>query len=412
MRSRQQITELFSTFLQFEADHFDRWVTDARLWRRMQQLQQREGQQREGQQRERQQLQTAEAPTSERFWVMYWHNLWQTQPQPADLHLTAYLQEACYWAAQQTVRKFADLQYRLSDCFQIAIAEVNTVLKGFNPERGASLKTYANMAFNSVLRDALRQRQIVDLCSNWTLLRRISKKRLLEALKFGGLSDAIPQYQLAWVCFKTVYVPPTAAERLPKLDTAFWEKVADLYNVERQQLLTPGTAIDAATLERWLSQTAGWVRSYLYPAVGSLNTPKFGEDTTEVQDMLAADGADSLLSELVAEEETADRANQQAQLNQALSDAIANLDRQSQDILRLYYQQGLTQQQIMGELALSQASVSRRLSKARENLLTATVQWSQSLNIAVNPALIKEMSTAIDEWLNLRYQPTGAASST
>jgi RNA polymerase sigma factor (sigma-70 family) len=395
MRARQQITELFSTFLQFDADHFDRWVTDARLRRRMQQC-----------------LQTAEAPASERFWVIYWHKRWQEQHQPADLHLAAYLQEACYWAAQQTVRKFADLQYRLSDCFQIAIADVSTVLKGFNPDRGASLKTYASMAFSSTLRDALRQRQVVDLCSNWTLLRRVSKKRLLEALKAGGLSEnGMPHYQLAWTCFKTLYLPTTPTERLPKLDSGFWENVAQLYNTERQQLLSPGNARDADTLERWLSQTANWVRSYLYPTVRSLNTPKFGEDTTEVQDMLAAEGADSLLSELVAKEEVADRSNQQAQLNQALSNAIAKLDSQSQEILRLYYQQGLTQQQIMRELALSQASVSRRLSKARENLLAATVQWSQSLNITVNPALIKEMSTALDEWLGLRYQPTGADPS-
>lgn len=395
MRPRQQITELFSTFLQFEADHFDRWITDARLRRRMQQLQ------------------AAEAFSAERFWVVYWHKRWQEQPQPADLHLAAYLQESCYWAAQQTVRKFADLQYRLSDCFQIAIAEVNTILKGFNTERGASLKTYASMAFGSVLRDALRQRQIVDLCSNWTLLRRVSKKRLLEALKSGGVTEStMPQYHLAWVCFKTLYVPATPAERFPKLDSTFWERAADLYNTERQQLIPPGNATNAATLERWLTQTADWIRGYLYPAVGSLNTPKFGEDTTEVQDTLAAEGGDSLLSQLVAEEEISERTNQQTQLNQALSDAITKLDSQSQQILRLYYQQGMTQQQIMRELALSQASVSRRLSKARENLLGATVQWSQSLNIVVNPALIKEMSTALDEWLNLRYQPSGAAPST
>lgn len=399
MRPRQQITELFSTFLQFEADYFDRWITDARLRRRMQQLMQ--------------QPQTAEAPTSERFWVMYWHKRWQEQHQPANLHLAAYLQESCYWAAQQTVRKFADLQYRLSDCFQIAIAEANTVLKGFNAERGASLKTYASMAFSSVLRDALRQRQIVDLCSNWTLLRRVSKKRLLEALKFGGVSEsAMPQYHLAWVCFKALYVPVTPAERLPKPDSAFWERVAELYNRERQQLVTPGNATSAVKIEHWLTQTAGWVRAYLYPAIGSLNTPKFGEDTTEVQDTLAAEESDSLLNQLVAAEEISERTNQQAQLNRALSNAITKLDSQSQEILRLYYQQGLTQQQIMRELALSQASVSRRLSKARENLLGATVQWSQSLNIVVNPALIKEMSTALDEWLNLRYQPSGAAPST
>ncbi|MBF2047774.1 MAG: sigma-70 family RNA polymerase sigma factor [Leptolyngbya sp. IPPAS B-1204] len=413
MRPRQQITELFSTFLQFEADRFDRWVADARLRRRMQQLEQ-----------------TKQVPTSEQFWALYWYKHWQVanlgrngasqvgmqagDPQPqAGLHLSAYLQESCYWAAQQTVRKFTDLHYRLPDCFQIAVAEVPAVLKGYNPERGASLKTYAGIAFSSVLRDALRQRQVVDLSTGWSLLRRTSKKRLLEALHQAGLAETtIAPYRLAWLCFNQLYVPAAPGERLPKPDPAFWEAVAQLYNQERHQLVPPGPAVQAATIERWLTQMANWVRSYLYPAVGSLNTPKFSEEATEVQDTLADPTSDSLLTELIEAEESDDRSHQQAKLNQTLTTALSQLDSQSQDILRLYYQQGKTQQQIMQEMAISQASVSRRLSKAREKLLTALVQWGQSLNIAPTPTLIKDMSTALDEWLNARYQMNGTAPST
>lgn len=417
MRPRQQLIELFSTFLQFDADRFDRWVTDARLRRRMQQL--------EG---------MVEASPSEKFWALYWHSHWretadhanrqtnpaQTNPaqtNPAqtnqsDLHLAAYLQEPCYWAAHQTVHKFNDPHYRLSDCFQIAIADVNTVLKGFNPERGASLKTYAGMAFSSLLRDALRQRQVVDLCTDWSLLRRVSKKRLLEVLHHAGLSErTLAEYRLGWVCFQALYVPTAPTGKLPKPDSAFWDAVAERYNAERQTQLFTAAAQTGKTLERWLSQTAQWLRSYLYPAVGSLNTPKFGEDTVEVQDSLTDPLSDSLLDDLMAEEAANDRTKQQTQLNQALTEALTKLDQQSQAILRLYYQQGMTQQQIMKEMAMSQASVSRRLSKARETLLAAIVRWGQSLNIVPTPTLIKDMSTALDEWLNARYQTNGAVPS-
>lgn len=403
MRPRQQIIELFSTFLQFEADRFDRWVTDVRLQRQMQQY-----------------LQQASEPTSERFWLLYWYKHWQTAMEAvssaetrretrAELHLAAYLQEACYWAAYQTMRKFTDSQYRLSDCFQLAIAEVPAILKGFNPERGASLKTYAGMAFTSLLRDTLRQRQVIDLCTDWSLLRRVSKKRLLEALQAAGVSQTtMEQYRLAWTCFKTLYVPNAPNEKLTKPEPSFWESMAKLYNAERQsQLVTPGSAITAATLERWIMQMANWVRSYLYPAIGSLNTPQFGDDSTELQDTLGV--KDSLLNELIVQEEIDTRATQQAQLNQTLSTAITKLDPQAQNILQLYYQQGMTQQQIMREMAMSQASVSRRLSKSRETLLTAIVQWCQTMNILPTPALIKEMSTALDEWLNAYYQANGAA---
>ncbi|MFM7426446.1 MAG: sigma-70 family RNA polymerase sigma factor, partial [Elainella sp.] len=322
-------------------------------------------------------------------------------------------QEPCYWSAQQTSRRFTDLQYRLPDCFQIAIAEVATVLKGFNPERGASLKTYAGIAFASLLRDALRQRQVVDLSTDWALLRRVSKKRLLEALHQAGVAETLlPQYRLAWSCFQARYLPKAPGEKLPKPDAAFWETVAQLYRQE-----TPNAAVTAATLEKWLTQTGQWLRAYLYPPVGSLNAPKFtaasGEEVGEVQDSLTDSSAD-LLSNLVAEEDQTERSQQRQQLSQVLQQAITQLDPQSQEILRLYYQQGQTQQQIMAELALSQSSVSRRLSKTRETLLSAVVQWSQSVNIPTTPALIKTMSRALDEWLSAQYQtnpPLSGSSS-
>lgn len=392
MRPRQRLTELFSTFLQFESDQATRWAADPQLRRQMQQR-----------------LDQSATATSEQFWVLYWYRLWrQAAEQQAkrmnqpELHLTAYLQEPGYWAAHQMLRRFTDLQYHLPDCFQIAIAEVSGVLKGYDPERGASLKTYAGMAFTSTLRDALRQRQVVDLCTDWTLLRRISRKRLLESLHHAGLSgQAMMQYQVAWNCFRAQYVPPSPSEKLPQPDAAFWEAVVQSYRHHQPDLAEPG--LTAAGLEHRLTQMAGWVRAYLYPAVRSLNLPQFGNATTELQDYLPG-SEDSLLAELVQQEEATERSQQQTQLTQTLSQALSQLDPQAQTILRLYYQDGLTQQQIMKEMAMSQASVSRRLSKSREILLTALVQWGQSLNISPTPSLIKDMSVALDEWLTARYQ--------
>ncbi len=386
MRSRQDLTELFSTFMQFDAERFSAWAVDARLRRSMQNCLQR----------------FPEAPDLESFWVLYWYKVWQTPPSAlAGLHLAAYLQEPCYWAAQQLVKKFATVQYSLSDYFQMAIAEVNTVLQRFNPERGASLKTYAGMVFGSVLRDMLRQRQAVDLCTNWTLLRKISKKRLNEALQAAGLSDAaIAGYRLAWTCFKALYVPTSPTGSLPSADRHLWEAVAHLYNAERPK------AINAETVEQWLTRCAGWVRAYLYPSIASLNAPqlnqKSGQEGGEVQDQLTA-SSESLLTEMIAREEIQDRQTQRVQVQKVLLAAIDQLDTPSQELMRLYYSQGLTQQQIVQHLQMSQASVSRRLNKIREGLLTAVVQWSQKeLNIMPTPTLIKEMSAALEVWLSDR----------
>ena len=400
MRSRQDLTELFSTFVQFNAEYFSAWAIDGRLRRNMQTCLQR----------------FPEAPELESFWAHYWYKIWQTPPSTlALLHLTAYLQEPCYWAAQQIGKKFTTIQYSLPDYFQIAIAEVHTALQRFNPDRGASLKTYAGMVFASALRDTLRQRQAVDLCTNWTLLRKISKKRLNEALQAAGLSDAaIASYRLAWTCFKALYVPTSPTEPLPSPDQHLWEAVAQLYNAQLHSTERQNQAISAETLEKRLTQCAGWVRAYLYPAIASLNAPqlnqKSGQESGEVQDQLTA-SSESLLTEMIAQEEIQTRQTQQAQVQTVLFAALKQLDAPSQELIRLYYSQGLTQQQIVQHLQLSQATVSRRLNKVREALLTAVVQWSQPhLNIVPTPTLIKEMSAALEAWLSDRDPISGFAA--
>jgi RNA polymerase sigma factor (sigma-70 family) len=348
---------------------------------------------------------------SESFWALYWYQTWQTSSHHlAGQHLSAYLQEPCYWAAQQMVKKFTSVQYKLPDYFQSAIAEVNTVLKGFNPDRGASLKTYAGMVFPSLLRDMLRQRQEADLCTGWTLLRKVSKKRLVESLQNIGLSDeAIAQHRLAWSCFKAIYIQSTPTAPLPTPDTTLWVKVASLYNTERlEQLPSTRLTVSAETIEQWLTRCVNAIRAYLHPPIDSLNTPKPNQASGEIQDDLPAPFSESLLSEIIAQEEVRNRRTQQSQIYRVVMTAIENLSAESQQLMQLYYQEGLTQQQIAQQLQIGQAKVSRRLTKARESLLIALVQWNQAeLNNSPTPTLIKEMSTALEEWLRIRYGELG-----
>ena len=57
MRPRQGITEVFSTFLQFDADRFSTWVAEPRLRRSMQANLARQRQ----------------MDSREEFWVLYWY---------------------------------------------------------------------------------------------------------------------------------------------------------------------------------------------------------------------------------------------------------------------------------------------------------------------------------------------------
>lgn len=391
MRPRQGIIEVFSTFLQFDADRFSAWATEPRLRRSMQVNSAR----------------TVQIESREEFWVLYWYKLWQTQPHSlAQSHLAAYLQEVCYWAAHKTNASFSSTQYTLSDCFMMAIARLDKVLKGFNPQLGYSFKNYASVIFTSVLKDILRQHQEVDICTNWSLLRKISQKRLVESLQNVGLNtETIACYVLAWNCFKTLYVPnhPTGTRQLPKPDVSTWEAIAELYNKQRTGL--PSTPpCNAQTIEKWLSTCAKAARSYLYPTFVSINTPKPGQESGEFLDDLAEFNQEPFLNEIIAAEEQQSKVLQQDQLKAVLAEALAKLDSQAQKIMHLYYGQEFTQQQIAQELEIKQYTVSRRLTKSREILLTCLGNWSQqTVHISLTSEVLGYISIVLEEWLKVYY---------
>ncbi|XGV98371.1 MAG: sigma-70 family RNA polymerase sigma factor [Leptolyngbya sp. BL-A-14] len=388
MRARHTLTDLFSTFLHFEDDRANHWVTDSALRRHLLAC-----------------LKQPNAQTSESFWALYWHQSWQTHPERlAEGHLFAYLQESCYWAVQKTLPQIANPHYGLSDCFQMAIAEVPKILKACDPAINISLKAYASVAFGNAVRDRLRQQREINLSSDWGLLVRLSRKQLREALHHAGLSgDTIENYLQAWTCFNTTCPAKTPSTRkLQSPDRAVWEAIAQCYNADRsasQPDVTP------AMLEAWLIQCAKLARAYLYPVVASLNVPKSGWDAGEIQDELPDSSGESLLSTLEAQEEAESREAQRTQMQAVLLDAIAQLDAPLAQLIKLYYQQGLTQQQMAQQLELPQYTISRKLAKAREALLIALARWSQdTLHTLPTSTVVKAVSIYLEEWLQSHYQ--------
>ncbi|MBD2502033.1 sigma-70 family RNA polymerase sigma factor [Anabaena azotica] len=392
MQPRQSIIAIFSTFVQFDADRFSGWATESRLRRSIQTC-----------------LQHTPKETSEYFWALYWYKFWQL-PETQSLakqHLTAYLQEPCYWISQKTAASFVSTQYRLPDCFQVAIAQIDRVLKSFNPSQTSTLKNYASIIFGSVIRETLRQRQEIDICTDWGLLRKISQKRLHESLQNAVSLTEIPDYILAWNCFKTLYIPTKAANsrQLSRPDDTIWEAIAKAYNSQSNQ---PATA---QTIEKWLLNAAKAVRNYLYPTSDSLNLAKGEDDTYELLDHLPATQQPSLIQEIIAQEEEQARNSQQAQIHQVLVEAIAQLAAQLQQILHLYYQKKLNQDSIAQKLDIKQYTVSRRLTKAKETLLKSVASWSRdTLHISLTSDILKAMSSLIEDWLQNYYDDSNTNS--
>lgn len=395
MRPRQTLTELFASFLEFNHDRFQNWTIDPRLRRSM----------------ERCLAQSPDQPDT--FWALYWHKVWQAETSPdlrtklAREHLTAYVQEPCYWVAHKTASSFSSNQYSLADLYQMAIAQVDKVLRGFNAQQGFNFKNYASVTLNNLIRESLRQRQEVDICTDWALLRKLSQKRLVEALQTVGLdASTIASYVLAWNCFKTLYVPQqaTGSQKLSKPEPQTWEAIAQLYNQERSTQPNIAAATPAS-LEKWLGLCAKAARAYLYPSLLSINTPKPGQDSGEfIDDLAEITQTASLLTDLIEAEEVALQKTQQQQISTTLLAGIDRLEPDCQQLIQFYYRDGLTQQQMAERTGMKQYTVSRRLTKARETLLKNLAEWSQTtLHKAPTSDVLNAMSSVLEEWLKTHY---------
>jgi RNA polymerase sigma factor (sigma-70 family) len=290
----------------------------------------------------------------------------------------------------------------------VAITHIDKILKGFKPNQGFTLKNYASAIFGGVIRDNLRQRGEIDLCTPWSMLRKLSQTRLVESLQAAGLTtETIACYVLAWNCFKTVYVPTKIAvtRRLPRPDSATWEAIASLYNTLRHQQPNPPKLVaNPEIIEKWLFICVKAARDYLYPPITSINTPMTGQESGDWLDILPADESESLLTEIITQEEEQSRNEKKSQMHAVLVAAIQKLEPEAQKLLPLYYGQGLTQKQLEHQLEIKQYTISRRLSQARKSLLLALAQWSRdTLHISLSSDVLKDTNIFIEEWLQLYY---------
>jgi RNA polymerase sigma factor (sigma-70 family) len=399
MRTRQTIVELFSTFLQFQGDIVKGWLSDPKLRRSIEtSLNNAEPTARD-----------ALGEKAENYWALYWHKIWQEGEERrcalAANHLTAYLQESCYWTAKKMTAGFSGQS--LADLFQTALVGTVKVLRGFNAQHGVNLKKYAAFTFNSVIKDSLRQRREVDICSNWALLHKVSQKRLTEALENQGLKEQpIACYLLAWKCFNAIYAPTEArtSRKLGEPDAKTWAEVAKLYNDRRHiQLSVDAPVSHPEALKRWLTVCGNALRSYLYPKQVSADANKPGQDSGSFLDDIPS-GEGSLLEEIIEQERERERLDDRSQIGAVLMTTIDKLDDQSRQLLQLYYGKSLTQQQMAKELNIKQYTVSRRLASLRQNLLLSLATWSQQvLHYSLSSDVINGMSTILEEWLQNHY---------
>ncbi|VXD17551.1 conserved hypothetical protein [Planktothrix serta PCC 8927] len=232
MNKREDIVQKFSTFLSF-GDRKAIWQADLQLERRIKYL-------------------VASDPEAKaEFWARYFlkilkdisqegceeftdfdntklsthaNSITATRSQTLEIpslitarHLSAYLQEACLWAAQKSYLKYKLIRYKypLEEYFQMASSFTHLpakLLKSFNLDHPRSnIEGYAKTVLFRLIRDQLYQQDLEvkrDKFSDYGLLRVLNAKELKESLLSHGIHQSkLDLYRIIWQYFNEIYPP-------------------------------------------------------------------------------------------------------------------------------------------------------------------------------------------------------------
>lgn len=374
MKKRRDIVEMFSTFIQID-DHYDAiglgWAKSPRLASNMTKKI------------------AAEAIANEEFWAQYWLKATLKDSQTkssAREHLSAYLEEACYWTALKIHQQLAAYHLRRVDCFLMLREVAANPVKLFKnyDYKSSSVKTYSQFPLKSAVLDQVRKGRELDKYTWPALLRAVTKKRLKESLHKANIKEPeMSQCLLAWQCFRDKYVPIKAvgSKQLQPPDRAQMEAIANHYNQQHN----PQKSTTAQEIQKLLELCVQVIQD-------SSKTSFLSIDDCIYEP--------ALMSEDPIEEQDAVE-SEYHQVNQVLSQAFAALPEEAQTLLNLWYGLGMTQSDLALVLGIAQQyQVSRMVGKHKQLLLKPLAEWSkETLQITLNSQQLGEMGKQLDGWL-------------
>lgn len=422
MNKRDDIVQKFSTFLSF-GDSKAIWQADPQLERRMKYLVESDPE--------------AKAEFWARYFLKMFRNLSQEGCQEftdfdttklsthADFitathskaleipsliiarHLSAYLQEACLWAAQKSYLKYKLIRYKypLEEYFQMASSFTHLpakLLKSFNLDHPRSnLEGYAKTVLFRLIRDQLYQQDLEvkrDKFSDYGLLRVLNAKELKESLLSHGIQQSkLDLYQIVWQYFNEIY--PHQREgyncNLESNNPEIFKQITESYNQRINQLNLSEKVAKEDTIQEILAICIKAARNYRTKQFIPL------EEYDNISDLNPTP-----LEIVIQQEET-----QQIQL--IISKLFATLPKVGQIMLILWQGLELTQSEIATVVKSQypelqkQYQVARQLARYTKTILKQfVIEWNQ-----VNPSqaiqdeqsleIIKE---ALDECLQLHCQ--------
>ncbi|MGB3205760.1 MAG: sigma-70 family RNA polymerase sigma factor [Crinalium sp.] len=358
----------------------------------------------------------------ENFWAEYWLQALKTDGKNrlARNHISAYLEEACYWAAKKSLDRYQLLSISKEEAFwhyfqtaqekTINSEKLLKIVNKFEPGNfNSSLKNYIEYRLKSAIIDAIYKEYRVGKYSDWGLLKRLTQRRLQDALKsVGCFEPEVSRYCLAWKnCFLEIYTPTQrdkSSRRLPQPTVEQFQIMAELYNQMRvsplvSREIASSPELDATSFEKWMKVCIKAARSYETPK----NPLDYSEpiDESNLDSMLSSSNEEPFLhTTWVIELNEAKR-----QVQSLLLEEFNALESERQKILKLWYGFKLTQKEIASLLNIRQYTVSRYIDQDKRKMLRIVVRVVQrskdnsNEKIQPNSEQIERLMNPLEEWL-------------
>ncbi|URR36544.1 sigma-70 family RNA polymerase sigma factor [Thermosynechococcus sp. HN-54] len=292
--------------------------------------------------------------------------------------LFCYLQETS-WSVAMKLRDKVAREHQLADCFQQACyltSDPLKLLRGFNPQRGTRLSTYAYRRIYDRVYDAL----VGTRQSDWGLLKQAGRRRLASALQLQGY----PEHHVRQI-ERLVYLWQNLVAEPAPPDQGLLGQLAQTYSQCCRDLppLAPSQ-----------------VETLLRKAIAALRASQVVHTAEQrFWDTLELEGEANSPWEAILKQEEQETLKRVFEM---LKNAVEALDDASRQVFCLYYCEQVSQEQIARQLGFEkQYQVSRELERIRGHLAKEVLL---AFNQPANTQHLKEVTAVVNLWLEEGYK--------
>ncbi len=326
-------------------------------------------------------------------------------------HLSAYLEETCFYLANQELKTQLSWEHTgILDVFSMArsfAAIPEKTLKNYDFVT-SQIDTFARRCIRDATRESFLLRHYINKYSDWGILRHVSKKQLKEALISHYNNDNLITHILVAIdSYKAIYHQTSSARSLPEPSEKEWQTIQTLYEQlcqQRQLLSLPDMKINInvnqTTLTQLLMVAVTSARKYFDQQFVSLSYTENLTQDLELEEHFNINPLQILSVDTSTELEQFAMSDLSEDLENLLRQEFCKLPIEMQNMYNLYYGLHFTQIDLGKIFNLPQHQISRLINRHLQPLLKSLAQWSQTNhNIQLNSQQINDLKLSLQDWL-------------